>query len=52
MNPDDLGSLEETFEIVSDDELLRSICRSQQEVDEGKAVRLTRDEVLGRVKRC
>lgn len=51
VNPDDLESLEETLEILSDDELARSIRRSQDEVAEGKAVRLTRDEVLERVKR-
>lgn len=51
VNPDDLDSLEEALEILSDDELLQSIRRSQQEVAEGKAIRLTHDEVLGRVKR-
>jgi prevent-host-death family protein len=51
VNPDDLESLEETLEILSDDELMRSIRRSEKEVDQGDAIRLTRDEVLGRVKR-
>lgn len=48
---EDLESLEETLEILSDPKLMRSIRRSEREAQDGKAVRLTRDEVLARVKR-
>ncbi len=47
----DLESLEETLEILSDPALMRSIRRAQREVAAGKAVPLTRDEALGRIKR-
>lgn len=49
---EDLESLEETLEILSDPALMRAIRRAQREVDAGKAVRLTRDEALGRIKRA
>jgi antitoxin YefM len=48
---EDLESLEETLEILSDPALMRSIRRSEREIAAGKAVSLTRDETLGRIKR-
>jgi prevent-host-death family protein len=51
LSVDDLESLEETLEILSDPTLMRSIRRAKREVQSGKAVRLTRDEALSRVKR-
>lgn len=48
---DDLESLEETLQIMSDPALLRSIRRSQREADTGKATRLTRDEALALINR-
>ena len=47
---EDLESLEETLEILSDPKLLRSIRRSEREAHDGKALRLTRDEALARIK--
>jgi prevent-host-death family protein len=47
----DLESLEETLEILSDPALLREIRRGEREMQTGKAVRLTRSEALGRIKR-
>lgn len=47
----DLESLEETLAILSDPELMRSIRRSQREVEAGKAVRVTADEARARIKR-
>ena len=49
---DDLESLEETLEILSDPALVRAIQRAEREAKGGKAMRLTRDEVLGRIKRA
>jgi prevent-host-death family protein len=51
LSVEDLESLEETLEILSDPALMRSIRRGQREAASGKAVRLTRDEALGRIKR-
>jgi prevent-host-death family protein len=51
LSVEDLDSLEETLEILSDPVLMRSIRRPQREADAGKAVRLSRDEALGRIKR-
>jgi prevent-host-death family protein len=51
LSVDDLESLEETLEILSDPALMRSIRRAQREAQSGKAVRLTRDEALARIKR-
>lgn len=48
---DDLESLEETLEILSDPALMRSLRRAQRETQSGKAVRLSHDEVLARIKR-
>jgi antitoxin YefM len=48
---EDLESLEESLEILSDPALMRSIRRAQREVESGKAIRLSRDEALGRIKR-
>lgn len=44
MSPDDLESLEESLDIVRDDELMESLRRSQREASEGKRLRL-RDQV-------
>jgi prevent-host-death family protein len=40
MSPDDLESLEETLDIVRDDELMESLGRSREEVARGKRLRL------------
>jgi prevent-host-death family protein len=44
LSPDDLESLEETLDILNDDELIESLRRSRQEAAEGKRLRL-RDHV-------
>lgn len=44
MSPDDLEALEESLDILDDDELMISIRQSRQEAVEGKTVRL-RDEL-------
>ena len=44
MHPDDLESLEETIDIMSDPELMESIRVSQREAAEGKLLRL-RDHI-------
>lgn len=41
LSPDDLESLEETLDILRDDELLSSIRRSRREAAAGKRLRLT-----------
>jgi antitoxin YefM len=51
LSVEDLESLEETLEILSDPVLMRSIRRAEREAASGKAVRLTRDEALARIKR-
>jgi antitoxin YefM len=48
---EDLESLEETLAILSDPATMRDIQRSARDLAAGKAVRLTRDEALGRIKR-
>jgi PHD/YefM family antitoxin component YafN of YafNO toxin-antitoxin module len=40
MSPDDLESLEESLDILRDDELMESLRRSRQEAAEGKRLRL------------
>jgi antitoxin YefM len=40
MSPDDLESLEETLDIVRDDELMRSLRRSREEADRGERLPL------------
>jgi antitoxin YefM len=42
ISPDDLASLEETLDILSDKELVASLRRSRQEAAEGKLVSLER----------
>ena len=44
MSPDDLESLEETLDIMSDPELVESIRESRREAAEGKRLRL-RDHI-------
>ena len=44
MSPDDLESLEESLDVVRDDELMESVRRSRQEASEGKRLRL-RDQL-------
>jgi len=48
---EDLESLEETLEILSDPALMREIHRADREVKAGNTVRLTRDETLERISR-
>jgi PHD/YefM family antitoxin component YafN of YafNO toxin-antitoxin module len=40
MSPDDLESLEETLDIVRDDELMKSLRRSRREADRGERLPL------------
>lgn len=40
MSPDDLESLEETLDIVRDDELMKSLRRSRKEADLGERLSL------------
>ena len=40
MSPDDLESLEESLDILRDDDLMKSLRRSRQEASEGKRLRL------------
>lgn len=44
MSPDDLESLEESLDILRDDELMESLRRSRREASQGKRLRL-RDHV-------
>jgi len=44
VSPDDLESLEETLDILRDDELITSIRRSRRQADAGKRLRL-RDHI-------
>ena len=41
LSPDDLESLEETLDIVRDDELMKSIRRSREELARGERLRLS-----------
>jgi antitoxin YefM len=43
---EDLESLEETLEIMSDPELLEAIREAQADVDEGRTQTLTKDQAL------
>jgi antitoxin YefM len=40
MSPHDLESLEESLDILRDDELMKSLRRSRREASQGKALRL------------
>ena len=40
LSPDDLESLEETLNILKDDELMGSLRRSRREAEQGKRLRL------------
>ena len=40
MSPDDLESLEETLDILRDDELIASVRRSRRQAEAGKRLRL------------
>ena len=46
LSPDDLESLEESLDILRDDELMESLRRSRREASKGKRLRL-RDHVQG-----
>ncbi len=41
MSPDDLESLEESLDILKDDELMQSLRQSRQEAAKGKRLRLS-----------
>ena len=41
MSPDDLESLEESLDILRDDELMKSLRRSRREAAKGKRLRLS-----------
>lgn len=49
ISPDDLESLEETLEILSDPDLLTQVRQGLEELDRGESV--TTDEVSGRITR-
>ncbi|HET7481828.1 MAG TPA: type II toxin-antitoxin system Phd/YefM family antitoxin [Actinomycetota bacterium] len=51
MNVDDLQSLEETLQILSDPKLMEDIRRSETEIEKGKSKKLTKDEALALTKR-
>ncbi len=40
MSPDDLESLEETLDVVRDDDLMKSLRQSRKEADRGERLRL------------
>jgi prevent-host-death family protein len=40
LSPDDLESLEETLDILEDDDLMESLRHSRRDADEGKRMRL------------
>ena len=44
LSPDDLESLEESLDILEDDELMKSLRRSRRDAEQGKRLRL-RDHV-------
>ena len=44
LSPDDLGSLEETLDILKDDDLMESLRRSRRDAEQGERV-LLRDHV-------
>jgi antitoxin YefM len=48
---DDLESLEETLEILSDPALMKSIQEAEADVADGRSARMSKDEVLAIVKR-
>ena len=48
---DDLESLEETLEILSNAELLEDLRQARKEMAEGKGIVLTRDEALALVRK-
>lgn len=43
VSPDELSSLEETLEILSDPELMQSLRQSRREASQGEATRLERE---------
>lgn len=49
LNVDDLESLEETLEILSNPALMAAIREGLDDVEAGRAERLSRDEVLHRI---
>lgn len=48
---EDLESLEDTLEILSDPKAMKELRKAQAEIRAGKSVRLTKDEALGLVRR-
>jgi antitoxin YefM len=50
LSVEDLESLEETLEILSDPKTMADLRRARKEVASGKAVRLTKDEALGLIR--
>lgn len=49
INVDDLESLEETLEILSNPALMESVRAGGSDVEEGRTERLSRDEMLARI---
>jgi antitoxin YefM len=48
LSVEDLESLEETLDILSNPRVMREIRRADREIAAGRAMRLTREELLGR----
>jgi antitoxin YefM len=51
LSVDDLESLEETLEILSDPELLAAIREAEEDVRKGRARRLTKEEALALIRK-
>lgn len=51
LSVDDLEGLEETLELLSDPQAMRSIRRSQKEIEAGKTEELTKEQALALAKR-
>jgi len=49
MNVDDLESLEETLEVLSNPALMAAVRAGENDVAEGRTERLSRDEMLARI---
>lgn len=48
---EDLESLEDTLDILSDPKAMADIRKARKEIESGKVVRLTKDEALGLIRR-
>lgn len=48
---EDLASLEETLEVMSDPDLLAQVRQAEADIAAGKAERLSKEEILARIRR-